>query len=102
MVSKDFLRKPGFAYAAMIPFCFQLSHDVWLCNWDAGSYSLVDDDEEEVDDPEEDAVCMEAYARGKTCLVEFTFYLLFCIQKKRYSVVVCCSCSCSGVEWNVV
>ena len=51
MVSKDFLRKPGFAYAAMIPFCFQLSHDFWLCNGDAGSYSLVDDDE---DDPEEE------------------------------------------------
>jgi len=53
MVSKVFLRKRGvgFAYAAMIPFCFQLSHDVWLCKWDAGSYSLVDDDE---DDPEEE------------------------------------------------
>ena len=38
----------------MIPFCFQLSHDVWLCNWDAGSYSFVDDDEKEVDDPEEE------------------------------------------------
>ena len=34
------------------------------------------------------AVCMEAYARGTTCLVEFTLYALFCIQKKRYSVVV--------------
>jgi len=48
------LRGVGFAYAAVIPFCFQLSHDVWLCNWDAGSYSLVDDDEEEVGDPEEE------------------------------------------------
>ena len=29
------------------------------------------------------AVCMEAYARGTTCLVEFPLYLLFCIQKKN-------------------
>ena len=32
------------------------------------------------------AVCMEAYAMGITCLVEFPLYLLFCIRKKkRYS-----------------
>ena len=48
------LRGVGFAYAARIPFCFQFSHDVLLWNWDAGSYSLVDDDGEEVDDPEEE------------------------------------------------
>ena len=38
----------------MIRVSFQLSHDVLLCNWDTGSYSLVDDDEEEVDDPEKE------------------------------------------------
>ena len=29
------------------------------------------------------AVCMEAYAWGITCLVEFPLYLLFCIQKNN-------------------
>ena len=44
------------AYAAKNPFCFQLSHDVLLWNVDAGSYSLIDDEEEEVDDPEEEKI----------------------------------------------
>ena len=48
------LRSVGFACAATIPLCFQLSHDVLLCNWDTGNYSLVDDGEEEVDDPEKE------------------------------------------------
>ena len=37
----------------MMGVSFQLSHDVLLCNWDAGSDALVDDEEEEVDNPEE-------------------------------------------------
>lgn len=48
------LRGVGFAYAAMVPFCFQSSHDVLLCKCDAGSYSLVDEDKKEIDNPEEE------------------------------------------------
>ena len=48
------LRGVGFAYAVMIPFCVQLSHNLLPCNWDTGRYSLVDDDKEEVDDPEKE------------------------------------------------
>ena len=47
-------------------FSFQLSHDVLLCNWDAGNYSLANDDKEEVNDPdsEENEDCIVQKVNG--------------------------------------